>query len=44
MREITVTQISSKIKELFLDANYHIGKDVLDALKEALKKREISGW
>jgi len=40
MREITVTQISSKIKELFFFFFYHIGKDVLDALKEALKKEK----
>ena len=37
MREINVNQISKKIKELFLEANYHIGDDVFNALKQALR-------
>jgi fumarate hydratase subunit alpha len=37
MRKIEAREISDKVKSLFLDANYNIGKDVLDALEEALK-------
>jgi len=40
MREVTTTQITNKIKELFLEANYHIGSDVLDALKNALEEEK----
>lgn len=40
MREITTHQITSKIKKLFLEANYNIGSDVLDALKNALKEEK----
>ncbi|TET12460.1 fumarate hydratase, partial [Candidatus Aerophobetes bacterium] len=32
MREIKAEEVKSKVKELFLRANYHIGKDVLEAL------------
>ena len=38
MREITAIQIKDKVKELFLKANYHIGKDLMDRLEEALKE------
>ena len=37
MRKIEAREITDKVKSLFLDANYNIGKDVLDALEEALK-------
>jgi len=40
MREVTTTQITNKIKELFLEANYHIGSDVLDALNNALEEEK----
>lgn len=38
MREVSATQIKEKVKELFLDANYRIGEDVLNAIKKALVK------
>ena len=41
MRKIETEIIKKKVKELFLRANYHIGEDVLTALKEA-REREIS--
>jgi len=41
MRKIEAERIKKKVKELFLRANYHIGEDVLTALKEA-REREIS--
>ena len=40
MRKIESREISDKVKSLFLDANYNIGKDVLDALEQALKKEK----
>jgi len=36
MREVRAKKIKDKIKELFIEANYYIGKDVMKALKEAL--------
>ncbi|MCD6472076.1 fumarate hydratase [Candidatus Aerophobetes bacterium] len=41
MREIEVDKVKDKVKELFLRANYHIGEDVLMALKEA-REKEVS--
>jgi fumarate hydratase subunit alpha len=41
MRKIEAEKIKNKVKELFLRANYHIGEDVLTALKEA-REREVS--
>jgi len=41
MRKIEVEIIKKKVKELFLRANYHIGEDVLTALKEA-REGEVS--
>ena len=38
MKEIKAGQIKDKVKELFLKANYHIGKDLMDRLEEALKE------
>ncbi len=38
MRIIEAGEISDLVKELFLKANFHIGKDVLNALGQALKK------
>ena len=35
MREISVSQITDKVKELFLTAAYHIGPDVEAAVKAA---------
>jgi len=41
MRKIDAEIIKKKVKELFLRANYHIGEDVLTALKEA-REEEVS--
>ena len=41
MRKIEAERIKKKVKELFLRANYHIGEDVLTALKEA-REGEVS--
>lgn len=41
MRKIEAGIIKKKVKELFLRANYHIGEDVLTALKEA-REGEVS--
>jgi fumarate hydratase subunit alpha len=38
MREISVAQISQKVEELFLQANYVIGEDVMDKLDKAREK------
>ena len=40
MRQIEASKISDKVEELFLQANYHIGQDVLDALGKALQKEK----
>ncbi len=40
MRKIEAREISDKVESLFLEANFHIGKDVLDALEKALQKEE----
>ncbi|HBY57486.1 MAG TPA: fumarate hydratase [Candidatus Atribacteria bacterium] len=42
MREINTTQIKSKVKELFLKANYHIDQDLMQRLEEALKEETSS--
>jgi len=41
MREIEAGKVKDKVKQLFLKANYHIGEDVLTALKEA-REKEVS--
>lgn len=38
MRDIKANQIKDKIKELFLKANYYIGKDLMNQLQEALEQ------
>lgn len=38
MREIGFGEIVEAVKELCIDSNYHLGSDVLDALKRALKE------
>lgn len=38
MREINAKQIKEKVKELFLQANYYIGEDVLNSIEDALQK------
>jgi fumarate hydratase subunit alpha len=38
MREVNAKQIKEKVKELFLQANYYIGEDVLNSIKEAITK------
>jgi fumarate hydratase subunit alpha len=38
MREINATQVKDKVKELFLKANYHIDKDLMNRLEEALNE------
>ncbi len=38
MREVKSSQITDKIKELFLRANYHINPDLMNRLTEALKE------
>ena len=37
MRKVEAKEISEKVKDLFLEANFHIGKDVLAALEKALE-------
>jgi len=41
MRQVNSNQIKNKIKELFLEANYHICKDLMNRLEKALDQ-EIS--
>lgn len=38
MREIEAAKISEAVKKLVMDANYYIGDDVANAIKEALQK------
>jgi len=38
MREVNAKQIKEKVKELFLKANYCIGEDVLNSIKEGLER------
>ena len=48
MREVSSKQIKEKVKELFLNANYCIGEDVLNSIKEASLKETSetgrNGW
>ena len=44
MRKVRAEEIKNKVKGLFLNANYHISKDILEALKEAQKKRSLESW
>lgn len=41
MREVSATQIKDKVKELFLEANYCIGQDILNSIKEALTRETL---
>ncbi len=41
MREIKAEEVKNKVKELFLTSNYHIGEDVLEALRQA-REKEVS--
>ena len=43
MREMDVSQITQAVAELFLEANYVIGKDVMDKLEES-RDKEASPW
>ena len=38
MREVQIERIKGKVKELFLQANYHISQDILTALQKAREK------
>lgn len=40
MREISTKDIITAVKELCIDANYNLGKDVEDALRKAYEKEE----
>ena len=37
MRKIKANQIKDKVKELFLRANYHLDKDLMHRLEDALE-------
>lgn len=38
MTKIKSIKIKDKVKELFLKANYHIGKDLMNQLQKALEQ------
>jgi len=40
MRKIDAREITNKVKSLFLEANFHIGKDVLEALEQAIEQEK----
>lgn len=40
MREIAVSQIVSSVKKLCMDANYYLGQDVIDRVREMYEKEE----
>lgn len=40
MRELQAKEITSAVKRLCMEANYYLGEDVLNAVKEGLKKEE----
>lgn len=40
MREISANTIKETVKKLYLQDNYYIGKDIMDALQEGLNKEE----
>ncbi len=42
MREIKAGDITGAVKKLCMDANYYLPSDVIDALKEGLRKEESS--
>ena len=44
MREIQANQIKDKIKELFLKANFYIGPELMQRLKNALKEETSPIW
>ncbi|KPJ64345.1 hypothetical protein AMJ44_13000 [candidate division WOR-1 bacterium DG_54_3] len=40
MREISTKDIIKAVKDMCIDANYNLGKDVEDALQKAYEKEE----
>ena len=40
MREVHVSEIVPTVKKLLIDANYHIGQDIVDAFDKAIQKDE----
>ena len=40
MRQINTEQITKKIKKLCIDANYNLGNDLINSLRNALEKEE----
>ncbi len=40
MRRISSEQISGTIENLCIDANYILGEDIIDSLRNALEKEE----
>jgi len=40
MRELQAKEITSAVKRLCMEANYYLGEDVLNAVREGLKKEE----
>ncbi len=40
MRELQTKEITSAVKRLCMEANYYLGEDVLNAVREGLKKEE----
>ena len=40
MRELQAKEITSAVKRLCMESNYYLGEDVLNAIKEGLKKEE----
>ncbi len=40
MREISARLITEKVADLCIQANYHLGQDVIDAMKRGLEKEE----
>jgi fumarate hydratase subunit alpha len=40
MREVNVKEITRVVRDLFIDANYNLGQDVLDAFDRAIEREE----
>jgi fumarate hydratase subunit alpha len=40
MRAIAVSEVTSAIRDLFIDANVNLGEDIIAALRQALKREE----
>ncbi|MFR1903023.1 MAG: hypothetical protein ACLSXY_02995 [Veillonella sp.] len=42
MREIQVSEITKTVRQMCMDAAYHLPKDIYEGLKKAVKQKNLS--